>query len=139
MSNLPATRLERFLKDQIEHATGELAKFQAKLAESPVYAFEWSASAFRSAADRKVAMDVLAWAVKEEFHYALNTDLSALTLKLTDDKVAEFAAAAISQLEGIADREVESPSRSTSPQSNEMAREMASAAFRLSKNLKRFL
>lgn len=123
-----ATNLERLaflrrrLEGQIETAQEQLAKFQAKLSEDPVYALEWAGSACHAAAELKLAQDILHW-------------MGDPSGDVTEEDAGTFLEHLIKQLTEDCLRAARHPERSTSPWSNEMARELASAKGRLLERL----
>lgn len=119
-----ATNLKRLaflrsqLEGQIETAQEQLAKFQAKLSEDPVHALEWAGSAYHAAAELKLAQDILHW-------------MGDPSGDVTEESAGTFLEHLIKQLTEDCLRAARHPERSTSPWSNEMARELASAKARL--------
>lgn len=126
-----ATNLERLaflrrrLEGQIETAQEQLAKFQAKLSEDPVYALEWAGSAYQAAAELRLAQEIL---------HAMGPD-DKLNIARTEEGVGKFLDHVVKHLTEDCLRAARHPERSTSPWSNEMARELASAKARLLERL----
>ena len=49
------------LQTTVKSSGAELEKFTNRFSENPIYAFEWSTGAFAAAAEKHVAMTILAW------------------------------------------------------------------------------
>jgi hypothetical protein len=102
--------------DNLAQAKSVIERFQAKLSENAAYAFEWSRDAFEAAAQQKVAWEVL--------YYAERASENG------DEYTAPSSLRVVQAIRNELEREVlhaaRCPSRSTSPQSNEMTLTLAS-------------
>ena len=112
-------KLVRDVNERLERGQKEVADFTAKLGRDPARAFEWSANVFDAAGTVGACQQVLAIiAERPTDEYAAWSDLNVVkevVRRLTDDVL----------------RSAQYPERSTSAQSNEIARSLASAKAKL--------
>jgi hypothetical protein len=101
-------KLTYIADDLARSAEYNLKKFQASFEKNPAYAFEWSASAFVAAAEKQVG------------------EIIQIILKKNEASEEERAEYVLREALDRAMREARSPSHSTSVQSNEIARAIAS-------------
>jgi len=117
--------LRRHLEDQAETAWEQLAEFQEKLSQNPFFALEWAGSAYQAAAELQLAQEIL---------HAMGPD-NKLNVARTEEGVGKFLDHVVKHLTEDCLRAARHPERSTSPWSNEMACELASAKARLLERL----
>ena len=102
-------KLTYLADDLLRSSEYNLKKFQESFEKNPAYAFEWSAGAFDAAAEKQVGTIMVEVLTRQD---------------ATEEQRAEWV---LREALDRAMREARNPSHSTSVQSNEMARAVASA------------
>lgn len=124
----PLSYIEVHLTWKLESAQKELNDFKEQVVKDALYALSWSSGAFEAAGREWAVKDVLAGL------HATKDDGSAV-YENTIESVVKFLREAERGLMQVAMHEAKYPSHSTSVQSNEAARQKASAACKLAEDI----